>query len=104
MDLAPPYEPIRKLLGILAYSRACVERYPTLPRTPLEVAGGMDQSRLVEHDIVLRTVEFSRGYASINEPREVEVVLRDLKEDPAQQATLQEILRMGPLLQGTVAT
>lgn len=91
--LGADFEPIRKVLGILAYSRAFLERYMSLPRTPLEVAGNMDQSRIIEHDIVLRTVPFSKGYLGINEPREVETVTRYFDQDPAQQAVLQEILR-----------
>lgn len=91
--LSAGYEPIRKVLGILGYSRAFLSRYAALARTPLEVAEAVDQSRILEHDVMLRGVEFSQGYPGINEPHEVEHVKRVLDEDPAQQAALQEILR-----------
>ncbi|MDP3722462.1 MAG: 3-deoxy-manno-octulosonate cytidylyltransferase [Candidatus Omnitrophota bacterium] len=91
--LGPGYEPLRSIVGILGYTRAFLEQYTVLPRTPLEVAEGIDQSRILEHDILLRAVEFSRGYPAINEPREVAVVNRYLEDDPLQQAVLSEILR-----------
>lgn len=91
--LGDRYEPVRKILGILGYSTAFLERYVTLSRTPLEIAERLDQSRIIEHDITLRGVEFSKGYPGINEPREVELVAQYLEDDPAQQAVLQEILR-----------
>lgn len=87
------FEPLRRILGILGYSREFLRRYSSLPRTPLEVAEGIDECRVIEHDLLLRAVEFSRGYPGINEPREVELVEQFLQESPAQQAVLQEILR-----------
>ncbi len=86
------FEPVRKILGILAYRREFLERYLTLPRTPLEVAGAIDQLRIIEHDVALQGVEFSKGYLGINEPHEVSVVQRYLQEDARQQMVLQEIL------------
>lgn len=90
--LAAGWAPVKKILGILGYRRDFLERYLTLPRTPLETAEAVDQSRIIEHDVLLQGVEFSRGYPGINEPREVELVARYLAADPAQQQTLQEIL------------
>jgi len=97
------HEPIRKILGILGYSRRLLERYPALSRTPLELAEAIDQSRLLEHDLPLHSVTFSAGYPGINEPREAELVKRHLEEDAAQQAILQEILRGKFLLHGAAS-
>jgi 3-deoxy-manno-octulosonate cytidylyltransferase (CMP-KDO synthetase) len=87
------FEPIRRILGILGYSREFLERYSALPRTPLEVAEGIDESRVIEHDVLLRGVEFSKGYPGINEPSEIDLVEQCLQENSAQQALLREILR-----------
>lgn len=84
--------PIRKVLGILGFRRDFLRRYVTLPRTPLEVAEGIDQSRILEHDLVLQAVAFDHGYPGINEPQEVEIISRRLHEDPLQQAALHDIL------------
>lgn len=86
------FEPVRKILGIVAYSASFLERYAKLERTPLELAEGVDQSRIIEHDVTLRGVEFSEGYPGINEPREVGVVEKFLVDDPKQRDTLARIL------------
>lgn len=87
------FEPVRKILGILAYSCSFLERYARLERTPLELAEAVDQSRIIEHDVVLRGVEFSGGYPGINEPREVALVERYLNEDSRQKKIFAEILQ-----------
>jgi len=84
-------EPIRRVLGVLGYRRDFLEQYVTLGRTPLEQAEAIDQSRIIEHDVMLRSVEFSRGYPGINEPRELTLVERYLQHDAVQQAVLEQI-------------
>lgn len=86
------FEPVRIVLGILAYNRSFLEKYSLLQRTPLELLESIDQSRILEHDITLQGVEFSRGYPGINEPREVRLVERYLSEDPLQREVLDQIL------------
>ena len=90
--LGPGYHPVRRTVGVLGYTREFLEQYVHLSRTPLELAGGIDQSRILEHDVLLRAVEFNKGYPGINEPREIDLVQHVLSEDPAQQTVLQEIL------------
>ncbi len=90
--LGPGWGPVRRVLGILAYRRDFLERYLTLARTPLETAESIDQSRILEHGIPLLSIPFTRGYLGINEQREVEVVQATIKQDPHQQAVLEEIL------------
>ena len=85
------FEPLRIVLGILGYRRDFLERYGTLARTPLEQAEAIDQSRIIEHDVTLQSVEFGRGYPGINEPREVEAVQACLNDDPRQQAVFSRI-------------
>jgi 3-deoxy-manno-octulosonate cytidylyltransferase (CMP-KDO synthetase) len=94
LPVAPDgFEPIRRILGILGYRRGFLEAYATLGRTPLELAESIDQSRVIEHDVALQGVEFSRGYPGVNEPRELDLVERLLDDDPLQRATLGEVLR-----------
>ena len=89
--LGSGFEPIRKILGILGYRRDLLERYGTLARTPLEIATSIDQLRIIEHDVLLRAVEFRKGYPGINEPDEVDLVKSYLQDDLEQQAVLQDI-------------
>ncbi len=86
------FQPVRRVLGVLGYRRDFLERYGRMARTPLEEAESIDQSRIIEHDVMLRSVEFTKGYPGINEPREVKEVLRVLQKDPVQQALLRQIL------------
>lgn len=88
------FEPVQKILGVLAFSCSFLERYPAMQRTPIEIAEMIDQSRIIEHDVTLRGVEFSEGYPGINEPREVEMVEKILNEDFRQQEALQQILEI----------
>ena len=83
---------VRWILGILAYSRSFLEQYGKLERTPLELAESIDQSRIIEHDVTLQGVEFSKGYPGINEPREIAPVEAYLRDDARQQAVLTRIL------------
>lgn len=90
--LGPTFDPIRRIIGIVGYRRDFLLRYGTLARTPLEAAEGIDQSRIVEHDVELRAVEFTKGFPGINEPREVAMVETVLDQHPAQHAILESIL------------
>ena len=92
LDAGGGFEPIRIVLGILGYRRDFLDRYPMLARTPLEQAEAIDQSRILEHDIPLHSVEFAEGYPGINEPREVALVEHYLQKDSAQQAILRQVL------------
>jgi 3-deoxy-manno-octulosonate cytidylyltransferase (CMP-KDO synthetase) len=87
------FGPIRVILGILGYRRDFLKRYGALARSALEVAETIDQSRVVEHDVPLQGVEFTKGYPEVNEPRDANAVEHVLSEDPMQQAMLQEILQ-----------
>lgn len=90
---APGFEPARKILGVLGYSRAFLDRYLSLPRTPIETLLSVDQSRMLEHDIILQGVDFLRGYPGINETREMLAVLDIIERDPEQRALLNATLK-----------
>lgn len=92
LDPANGFRPAHKILGILGYRKEILPRYLALERTPYEIAESLDQCRLIEHDVPLKAVFFSKGYVGINERREVDLVLRCLQEDPAQQQVMREVL------------
>ncbi len=87
----PAYEPVRKSIGVMGYTRDFVQTFVRLPRTPLERATGIDQLRLVELDIPLQAVQCARGYPKIDEPREVALVEACFEEDAAQRAVLEQL-------------
>ena len=92
LKLTEPFEPVRTILGILAYTSSFLEAYHGMARTPLEVVGSIDQSRIIENDVVLQTVEWPKGYPGINSPHEVELVRQHLSNDTRQSAILSRIL------------
>ncbi len=85
-------ETVRIILGILGYEKKFLKSYGRLTRTPCEVQESIDQNRIIEHDVPLQGVPFTKGYPGINEPREVELVEKYLKEDSRQVAVLAAIV------------
>jgi 3-deoxy-manno-octulosonate cytidylyltransferase (CMP-KDO synthetase) len=88
------FDPVRKILGILAYERSFLMSFLDMSRTPLEILQSIDQLRIVESDQTLQGVDFSRGYPGINEPEEIRVVEHYLENDARQRATLEHILSL----------
>ncbi len=92
LNLNGQFGPVRKVLGILGYTRDSLLSYASLPRTPLETSQSIDQSRILENDLDLISVQFSGGYPGINELREAEIVKKILKTDDKQKKVLNKIL------------
>ncbi len=92
LSLRNSFEPVRIIVGILAYERAFLDRYGRMSRTPLETIEAIDQSRIIEHDAVLQGVPFKKGYPGVNEPREVPIIEEYLGTDPLQRDVLAEVL------------
>lgn len=88
---AQGFEPVRAVLGILGYRKEALQRYIRLERTPLEIAEAVDQSRIIEHDLLLQGVLFRRGYIGINRPEEVALVQETMDQDPSQQTVLRNL-------------
>lgn len=95
------FEPVRRILGVMGFRRDFLERYGKMARTGLELAEAIDQSRIIEHDVVLQGMEFSRGYPGLNERREIEIIERYLTTDPAQQTVLEAIVGAWPARSST---
>ncbi len=92
----PRFEPLMQSVGIMAFTPASLEQFLALPRTPLETALGVDQLRLVEHDLPMHVVRLERAYPTINEPREIPLVRAAFEHDPLQQRVLQQVLALDP--------
>ena len=86
------FEPLRMILGILGYTRDSLLNYNKLPRTPLEEMLSIDQSRIIENDIPLLAVSFSKGYIGINNRREETQVRGILAKDERQRSVLEDVL------------
>ena len=92
LRLESPFEPVRKILGILGYKKEALLQFNNLPRTPLETIQSIDQLRIIENDYALMSVPFQHGYPGINNTREAAIVKRVLETDDHQKAVLKKIL------------
>jgi 3-deoxy-manno-octulosonate cytidylyltransferase (CMP-KDO synthetase) len=92
-DLKEPFDPVRVILGILGYEKRFLMRFGSLPRTPGEIAESIDQNRIIEHNVELWGVRFSKAYPSVNEPRDASLVEKFLEIDPRQKNVLEQILK-----------
>lgn len=76
--------PFFKHIGIYAYRPAVLERYISLPPTPLEELEQLEQLRALEHGIPLHVVEvdlMGRTLASVDTPEDAAEVERILKAE-----------------------
>ena len=92
LKLNPPFEPVRKILGILGYRKEAILLFNQMPRTPVESTQSIDQSRIIENDYPLMSVPFQSGYPGINDTQEEKIVRDILNKDPAQKSILDRIL------------
>src|SRR5271154_16082 len=76
----------QKHLGLYAYRKAALDRFPTLPASALEAAERLEQLRFLEAGIDLYV-----------EPTEYDTIGVDTEED---RAAVEAILRQGPPLPG----
>ena len=92
LNLNTTFEPVRKIIGVLGYTRESLLAFSKLSRTPLESTQSIDQSRIIEHEIHLMAVPFEKGYLGINDSREEILVKGILQSDPQQSSVLKKIL------------
>ncbi len=72
---------IRKVLGIIGYTKDFLLKISSMPSADFETVEFIEQMRIIENEFVLRSVNFDHTLPSINEPGEVEEVLRVLRNE-----------------------
>lgn len=72
-DTAAPYAP-RQHVGLYAYRRPFLERFPTLAPTPLEQSESLEQLRVLENGYRIRVVETDVAPESVDTPEDLERV------------------------------
>jgi 3-deoxy-manno-octulosonate cytidylyltransferase (CMP-KDO synthetase) len=67
-------EPVEGLhhLGLYAFTRETVLRFPSLEETPLERRERLEQLRALEHGIPIRVCETDRAVLEVNTPEDLE--------------------------------
>jgi 3-deoxy-manno-octulosonate cytidylyltransferase (CMP-KDO synthetase) len=63
-------------LGLYAFTRETVLRFPTLPPTPLEQQERLEQLRALEHGIRIRVCDTERPVLEVNTPEDLEQARR----------------------------
>ena len=82
----------RKILGIIGYSKTFLEKLVVDPPSRVETAEFIEQMRIIENGHCIRSVPVAESLPSVNEPREEQEVLEQLKADRRQKSLLDQIL------------
>ena len=89
--------PVYRQTGIMAFRTTFLNRYSALPETPLERAESVDMLRVLEHGIRIRGVVVDYVTQGVDNPSDVPLVQRVLREDPEQRALFERTIAMGGL-------
>ena len=78
---APGYQPLQHI-GLYGYRRDFLEKFPTLPRTPLEQIESLEQLRALEHGYRIKMVFTQSAPESVDTPEDLERVRGILESAP----------------------
>jgi len=85
-------EKIRKVLGLIAFKKDFLIELAKLKSSSIESIESIEQMRIIEYGYKLTSVAFDKTQASINEPEDLEVVLKVFREENEQKNLLNEVL------------
>jgi 3-deoxy-manno-octulosonate cytidylyltransferase (CMP-KDO synthetase) len=71
-----------KQLGIIAFRSEILQRFATLPPTPLERIESVDMMRLIEHGYPIRVVETPFQSIGVDTPSDLAQAVETMKRDP----------------------
>lgn len=74
--------PMFQQTGVIGFQRAFLDRFGTLPRTPLEMAEGIDMLRVLEHGLSVQLVFTPRETVGVDTKADLDRAERMLAEDP----------------------
>jgi 3-deoxy-manno-octulosonate cytidylyltransferase (CMP-KDO synthetase) len=89
--------PVYRQTGIMAFRTTFLQRYSSMPETPLERAESVDMLRLLEHGVRIAGVVANYVTLGVDRPSDVPLIERVLREDPAQRVLHRRTLVMGSL-------
>ena len=85
--------PVYRQTGIMAFRRAALERFSSLPETPLERAESVDMFRAIEHGIRIASIVTSQSTLGVDRPSDVGLVELEIKNNPIQRELFNQIIR-----------
>ena len=91
-DLEKQKTYIRKILGLNSFQKSTLLKLADQKPTRIEKAEFIEQMRIIENGYVFRSVPVDHSTSSVNEPDDVNIVLKILENDPNQAKLLKKIL------------
>lgn len=88
----PRLEYVRKVLGLIAYTKEALISIPQMPKSIIEDEELIEQMRLIEHGLRIESVPVKETTSSVNEPDDLMEVLRQLDESDRQIQLLRAVL------------
>lgn len=86
---------VRKILGIIAYRKEFIRKLAKMDASPIEKAEFIEQMRIIENTYELVSVPVDPSLPSVNEPKEAEIILEYIENNPQQQELLNRVLSFG---------
>ena len=87
---------MRKILGLIAFRKVFLSDLVKISPTNIEKAESIEQMRIIESGFCINSVPFKESLPSINEPEDVDVVIRYIKQNKEQQKLLNKIIGVTP--------
>ncbi len=76
---------IRKLLGLISFRKELLLSLVNLPETNISQSESIEQMKLIQHGIKLRSVELDEAVPGVNEPSDMDLIENSFSSSPQQQ-------------------
>ena len=86
--------PIKKLLGIQAFSKDALRIYSKNDPTYFENKLSIGQLRIIENNFVLKAINIAKGFKGIDLKKDIKIVQNYLRFDKEQKLTLKKIISL----------
>ncbi|MDA9184186.1 NTP transferase domain-containing protein [Flavobacteriaceae bacterium] len=86
-----------KVMGLIAFRKSFLLEFSHKEKTPIESNESIEQLRIIEHGLVLNSVLFPKSLPSVNEEKDVSIVLDILEKDKEQRNLFSIIFNLSEL-------
>ena len=82
---------IKKILGLIAYKKECLIQLKNTSPSQKELKESIEQFRIIENNFSLKSIEVDKSIPSVNEPGELDIVIKELEINKEQLNILRKI-------------
>ena len=82
---------IKKLLGVLAYTKKALLNYTKLKKTNTELFQSIDQSRIIENNFILKSINLKNSFIGINTKAEEKIVMSIISKSRIQKKIFRDL-------------